>query len=128
MNLNKISKLLNKGMDLFHQEKYEEALEVIDKALDMNPAYTTFGWYYRAKALRELKRFDEALICYDRIIEIAPASKESWCYKGDFLFFMEKYEEAIPCYEKAIEIDPAYTYARRKKEESRKLSGPGSEE
>ena len=108
-------------MDLFHQDKFEESLEILEKAIQINPAYSTFAWFYRAKSLKELKRFDDALACYDTIIEMAPESKESWCYKGDFLFFMERYDEAIKCYDRAIKIDDDYFYARKKRDEARQI-------
>jgi tetratricopeptide (TPR) repeat protein len=55
--------------------------------------------------------YDEAIICYDKALEIDPNYATAWCFKGNALRTLKKYDEAIICYDKALEIDPNYATA-----------------
>jgi curved DNA-binding protein CbpA len=70
---------------------------------DPNDAW---GWRNKGGALYFLEKYDEAIKCYDKAIEIDPNNSVVWNNKGLALSFLEKYDEAIKCYDKAIEIDP----------------------
>ena len=54
----------------------------------------------------ELKRYDEAMKCYDKALEIDPKNANVLCNKGASLNELGKYDEAMKCYDKALEIDP----------------------
>ncbi|MDI6642086.1 MAG: tetratricopeptide repeat protein, partial [Elusimicrobiota bacterium] len=53
-----------------------------------------------------LGKYEEAIKCYDKAIEINPKHYKFYCNKGVALDELGKYEEAIACYDKAIEINP----------------------
>ena len=53
-------------------------------------------------------KYEEALNCFNRVIEIAPYSIYGWTNKGLILYNQEKYEEAITCFAKALDIEPRY--------------------
>lgn len=57
--------------------------------------------------LRQQGRLDEALICYDEALEIAPRRAEVWCNKGNALHAQERYQEALQCFDKAVGLDPS---------------------
>lgn len=57
------------------------------------------------------KSYSNALLCYNKAIEVDPKSTEAWVRKGDLLGFYSKYSEAITCYDNAIRIDPKYKQA-----------------
>jgi tetratricopeptide (TPR) repeat protein len=57
--------------------------------------------------LEGLKRFDEALECYERAIAINPRSAWAWNNKGWNLASQGRNDEAIKCYDRAIEIIPS---------------------
>lgn len=52
------------------------------------------------------KKFDEAIVCYDKLITIRPGNAKAHNGKGNALYGLKDYVEAIKCYNKAIEIDP----------------------
>ena len=52
-----------------------------------------------------LEKYEEAIICLDKAIELDPHKADAWYNKGHALAELEKYEEAIICLDKAIELD-----------------------
>jgi len=65
-----------------------------------------WGWRNKGLALYFLGKYEEAIKCYDKAIEIDPNDADVWNNKGDSMDSLGKYEEAITSYDKAIEIDP----------------------
>jgi serine/threonine protein kinase len=65
-------------------------------------------WIIKAKSLCSLDRFDEAIVCLDKALEIDPrcCNGEAIHNKGVALSKVGKSEEAIPCFDMAIEINP----------------------
>ena len=53
------------------------------------------------------KKFDDALTCYEKAIELEPSDAYYWTLKGLTLYDLEKYQDALVCCNKAIELDPS---------------------
>ena len=68
-------------------------------------------WNNKGMSLRNLGRYQEALACCDRAIEINPHDEMAWYNKGAALGNLGRYQEAIACYDRAIEINPRYAEA-----------------
>lgn len=51
-------------------------------------------------------RFEDAIKCYDKAIEIDPCFDEAWYAKGVCLSNLQRFNESIECYDKAIELNP----------------------
>lgn len=51
-------------------------------------------------------RFQEAIECYDRALEIHPAFAIAWQAKGVALHNLGRYDEALECYDRALSLDP----------------------
>jgi len=64
------------------------------------------GWWHKGIALGELGRYDEAVACYDRGLDIEPRDPRLWNSKGNALQALRRYEEALACYDRGLEIDP----------------------
>ncbi|MGA9099784.1 MAG: tetratricopeptide repeat protein [Methanotrichaceae archaeon] len=64
------------------------------------------AWLKKGNALFDQTKYDEAISCYDKVIEIDPKNKWGWINKGIALSWLTKYEEAIKCYDRAIELYP----------------------
>jgi len=79
------------------------------------------AWNNKGYSLYEMGKYEEALECYDRAIEIDPTSLDAWLCRGYTLQEMKKYEDAISSYSKAIELDPYCPEAKEKKYEAEKL-------
>jgi tetratricopeptide (TPR) repeat protein len=58
--------------------------------------------YDEGNLLLCMERYEEALQCYDRILEISPTSKKASGYKGLALFKLKRHAEASQCYERAL--------------------------
>lgn len=65
-----------------------------------------WGWRNRGGTLYSQGKYDEAIECYDKAIEVDPNSTVVWYNKGLALNSLGKYEQAIACYDRVIEIDP----------------------
>ena len=63
-------------------------------------------WVQKGEALDRLTRVREALMCYDKAIELEPKNILAWCSKGVALSQLGRYEEALRCYDRALEINP----------------------
>jgi tetratricopeptide (TPR) repeat protein len=63
-------------------------------------------WGNKGFSLTTLGKYQEAIACYDRVLEIDPRYALAWYNKGGALKNLGKYQEAINCYDKAIEIEP----------------------
>ena len=57
-------------------------------------------------ALARLGKQEEAIVCYDMVLEINPKHMNALSNKGVALGFLDKYEEAIVCYDTALESSP----------------------
>ena len=65
----------------------------------------------KAYALYNLGRYEEAIKCYDKALEIDEKYVNAWNNKGNALCNLGKYDEAIECYDKALEIDDKFVDA-----------------
>lgn len=63
-------------------------------------------WYRRGEALANLKRNEEALVCFDKAIKLAPKNQAAWTFRGVVLIHLKRYEEALTSCDKALDIAP----------------------
>jgi tetratricopeptide (TPR) repeat protein len=77
-------------MGLFSRKKKEDPTMWIDKGI----------------SLFELDKFDEAIACYDKALEIDPKNAAAHGNMGMSLDGLGKYPEAIDCFDRALEIVP----------------------
>ena len=79
-------------------------------------------WYFKGLDFGVEGKYNEAIMCYDKAIEIDPEFVYAWYNKGLALYYTGKYKEAIKCYDKAIKLDPNYSPAKAGKEEALKIT------
>ena len=120
--------LVYKAVALSNLDRYEEAIECLDEAIrkivyskkdykDGRPLPRfSFAWTTKGYILTKFGKLDEAIINYDKAIQINPNDVQAWTYKGACLLYSNasnsgRYDEALKCYNKALEIDPKYTDA-----------------
>ena len=71
------------------------------------PADTTLeAFQFRANALLELKRFNEALAAYDETSELDPSSLDALNKRGIALLELKRYQDSLANYDKALALDP----------------------
>jgi tetratricopeptide (TPR) repeat protein len=56
----------------------------------------------KGSALERLRRWEEAMACYDRALAIDSSLTIAYLYKGGLYNRMERFTEALECYEKAL--------------------------
>jgi tetratricopeptide (TPR) repeat protein len=65
---------------------------------------TVSFWSNKGISFAALKRYEEALDCYDRALQIDPQSPVVWDNKGNALLNLGRYTESLDCYDKALTI------------------------
>lgn len=53
--------------------------------------------------LAQLRKYNEAIEHFNKLLEMNNNSPESWFRKGNSLLMLNHYEESIECYNKALE-------------------------
>ncbi|UXM84179.1 protein kinase domain-containing protein [Methanococcus aeolicus] len=72
-------------------------------------------WYNKGNEYYELGKYNEAIKCYDKALQLNPNYAEVWNNKGAALDDLGKYKEAIKCYDKALQLNPNNANARNNK-------------
>jgi tetratricopeptide (TPR) repeat protein len=90
-------------MERSRQGCIQEALASFDKGIQLN-SEDFDSWYYRGYILDEQKRYEEALLAYDRSLKVTTADIASmpWHNKGITLNNLKRYEQAIAAFDRAI--------------------------
>jgi len=103
-------KLFKKGINLMADEKLEDAIELFQQALriDPNSVDTLMKLGY---ARFHLEDYNGALRVYDKIFDIDITNPEAWNLKGLVHYEQKRYAQALDAVEKAIESDPTYGMA-----------------
>ncbi len=84
------------------------ALQCFDHALQFEQSLgeTLFGMNNRGIVLGKMRRFDEALECFDTILAKACDFAPAWLNKSNVLLELGRYDEALVCCDKTLELDP----------------------
>jgi tetratricopeptide (TPR) repeat protein len=69
------------------------------------------GCYRHANALREQRRFGEALVAFDRAIALQPRHAEAHNGRGIALASLQRFDEAITAFDTAVTLKPDYAEA-----------------
>jgi tetratricopeptide (TPR) repeat protein len=86
-------------------------LDYLSKALRLNPAYLP-AWGMKGATLLAMGRFDEAIQCFDKSLELHPSAL-IWHKKGDCCYRLGKREEALDCFNKALQTCPEQDHELR---------------
>lgn len=100
----------NKAAALGYLNRYEEALQNYDKAIQLNPNVSKFynnkGFIYMSKG-----NYEEAIKWFDKAIQLEPKVTDYYLNKGYSLFNLQKYDEAIESLTKSLTDDASiHTY------------------
>lgn len=100
---------ISKMDDNYKAGNHTEAIRYADFALEMDPA-NYFTLDLKAKSLTNLSRSEEALLCYDQIIERCTPTQATyaWLHKAELLSTMGRYPEAITYFTNVIEHGSFY--------------------
>ena len=83
--MDKIQELVTKGKSFLEESKFENALEFFEQALLLNQNDPDL-WNFKGVVLRSLGRYEEAIGCFNKSLQIDPRDKfASWFWIFDFL-------------------------------------------
>jgi len=74
--MNQIKDLVEKAKTLLENNKFEDALGFFEQALLMNQNDPEL-WNHKGVALRSMGRYDEALECFNKSLELDPRDKDA---------------------------------------------------
>ena len=78
---------LNKGVALYSESKYDEAIKAYDEAIRLDPDFAD-AWYKKGVALKNQGEYDEAIKAYDEVIRLNHKDAYVWHNKGYALYAM----------------------------------------
>ena len=58
--------------------------------------------------LSNLEKYEEAVVSYDKALQLQPNDEFAWNLRGNILSDLERYEEAIVSYDKALTLQPDF--------------------
>ena len=85
-------------------EKYDEAIEYYDQALEIEPKNDDV-WSSRGAALLKLGMWAKAVDAFDKALHINPKLALAYSGKGLGLTHLRRYSEALECHDMAIKLD-----------------------
>jgi tetratricopeptide (TPR) repeat protein len=90
-------------------DRYEAFHDVVTGISKVLKTLLAKRWYDKGVALRNLKRFDDALSAYDHAILLDPSYASPWNGKGNVLSDLKRFNDALSAYDHAILLDPSKT-------------------
>ncbi len=102
-NLSAADKIFLKGNKLYAEQKYEEAVQAYNEALELSQSQ--WGYYFNlGLALKKSDKKEEAIAAFQKALELNPESYSANKELGQLLAMEDNYEEAKKYYAKAAEI------------------------
>ncbi|MFZ7126983.1 MAG: YcaO-like family protein [Desulfobacterales bacterium] len=99
------------GVCMRDQGRYEDALEVLRKGLDLDPNRTDLH-NLMGFCLFKLKRHEEAIASFHEVLKLDPGSAIDYANIGSNYRDMGNRQAAVRYYQAALEIDPGLDFAR----------------
>lgn len=100
---NNAKKYLTQSLNKSKEGNYEEALKLIQKAIDLFPNATVF-WTFKSEYFFEMKNYEDALKCVDKAIELKDRNFHAWSLKGAIYEGLKDYELSAEAFQKSLEI------------------------
>ena len=105
--------LLNIGIIYNNKNLYSQAIEYFDEALklvennkDTSNLPLDLLFLSKGEALYNLGKMEEAINCYDRVLELNPKNISALLKKALYFYTIQRYEEALLLFDKATEYAP----------------------
>ena len=101
----KLTLLLEEGSNLVNNEKYNQAIDVFSKAINLDPLWAE-AWNKRATVLFLSGEFERSQKDIDKVLELEKRHFGALAGQGLVNIQLKNYEKAIMSYEKAKKIYP----------------------
>ena len=93
------------GQELYNQGRYDEALDVFDKVIELDPRNKE-AWFQIGNTLMELKEVPRwAVTAYEEVLKIDPNHKDALKNKGIAFHKARKFKEAIAAYDEFLKTE-----------------------
>lgn len=99
-----------RGISLYNQKKYTEALTQYDKAIELKPDYEA-AYNNRGLVWEKMGELDKAIEQYNKALELKPNYATAYNNRGAVWDLKKAWDKAIEDYNEAIKIDPSYAAA-----------------
>jgi tetratricopeptide (TPR) repeat protein len=86
------------------EEDPDLKIRYLSKALKLDPTYVP-AWGLKGNALFGLGRYEEAMECFDKSLEVHPSAL-MWYRKGLCCYHLKRHGDAIGCFHHALETCP----------------------
>ena len=104
-------KYLDDGIHNIHTGKYTEAIQNIDKSIELKNDWE-ISYFYRAVANQALENFDDAMIDYTKALQINPKMTDAYYNKAQISLTRKDITPDLPKIiidlEKAVELDAKF--------------------
>lgn len=111
---------LEKGLELYRQGKWGQALQIINDLLEKNPRRVEV-LMAKADIYLDREKHQMALDAYDEVTALDPEMAGPWIGKGKTLLAMDQKTRAMACFKKALALDPSNEIALEKLGEEERL-------
>jgi tetratricopeptide (TPR) repeat protein len=82
-------------------------LELLTEITSNRINFNGQGFFNQGNVLLDLRRYRQAVVSYDKALEIRPDNDEAWYNRSTALFNLGRYEEAITSYDKVLQFNPS---------------------
>src|SRR4051812_21975604 len=101
---------VERAQELFEQQKWEEALELLRAAVAINP-YNSAWQFNIGLTLDEMERYGEAIEAYEQALVLQPDDLEALNHLGIDLSRVGRFKDAIKMFERIEPLDATYEAA-----------------
>lgn len=99
----------DQAYELQKQKKYDKAIELLDKAIKLNPDYM-IAYQTRGNAFFALREYELAFDDYCDAIDIEPQNAVNFFNRGNTYNALKMYDSAIADFTQAVTLRPDYAY------------------
>ncbi|PZV11862.1 MAG: hypothetical protein DCF22_13545 [Leptolyngbya sp.] len=96
---------LERGDELFHQQRYREAVVAYDRVIQASSS-DYVAWFKRGIALENLECYEEAADSYERVLQLQPEDYLAWYKRGNAFERLQRSPEALQAYEQVVQLKP----------------------
>lgn len=110
----------SRGVDLYFKNSYDEALNALDKAIELEPDNPS-AWYLKGIIFIDLKQYDEALFYFNKTIEVKPETTWPLFQKSRVYALLGQKDNSLASLKQAIELSQAIKYPAKEDEAFKSL-------